>query len=440
MCVCVCVFEGANQFIRREFLLSDDKKLNLFTLPFSKNVVIARKDLCLLNDVLSLRCECTYTTGDIIEEIESVICDCDSLSSIEADNQWFEKENTFSISEHVLNDDLKSMFHDNIFSDIKLKTSTKTFSAHKSILSGRSPVFKAMFSNNMKEKLMDCVEIKDIDSETAFRMLRYVYTAEIKDLQWEGAFGLYRAADKYQILSLRDECSAYFKSNLRPNNACDVLVLADAHQDEELKASVQEFIFNNGIINSDEWNRLMNTHVKLAADTMYLQIQRKTSKFPDNKFSTTEQLFENRSSRLNSVPFCFGSTTTKTTSTSLVLNSNTTSKPFQPSFSFGKSSIDKSSAPSVLKFSSSQTPSACSRPGYSEGGSSWASHGFNSNKTEFPAEFGMKSDRAPFAAPRQSTMERYHLHTLYVAAVLRVRLQPLGSTALMQKCLLHHLI
>ncbi|CAL1283219.1 unnamed protein product [Larinioides sclopetarius] len=264
---------SADQSIKKEILFSDNKKPKLFTLPFSKNDLIARKDLCLPNDVLSLRCECTYTTGDIIEEIESVFYGCDGLSSIEADNKRFDEENTSAVSKRILNDDLKSLFHDDFLSDIKLKTSTKTFSAHKSILSARSPVFKAMFSNNMKEKLTDCVEIKDIDSETVFRMLLYVYTAEIQDLPCENVCELYRAADIYQILALRDECSTYIKSNLSPINACEVLILADMHQDEYLKASVQEFIFNHDVLNSEEWKLLIKNHAKLAADTMYLQIQ-----------------------------------------------------------------------------------------------------------------------------------------------------------------------
>ncbi|GBL76118.1 TD and POZ domain-containing protein 3 [Araneus ventricosus] len=268
-------FGSAGTGIRKEFLFCENKKTKLFTLPFSKKNPMANKNICLTNDVLSLRFECTFSTGNIVEEIESVIYGWESLASIEPDNECFDEENTLSVSKRILNDDLKSLFHDKIFSDIKLKTCTKTFPAHKNILSARSPVFKAMFSNNMKEKFNECVEIEDMDSDTVFRMLHYVYTAEIQDLQWENACDLYRAADKYEILALRDECSAYLKSNLRPNNACEVLILADLHQDEDLKASVQEFIFNHDVLNSEEWKQLMKTYVKLAADTMYLQIQRK---------------------------------------------------------------------------------------------------------------------------------------------------------------------
>ncbi|CAL1283216.1 unnamed protein product [Larinioides sclopetarius] len=365
---------SADQSIKKEILFSDNKKPKLFTLPFSKNDLIARKDLCLPNDVLSLRCECTYTTGDIIEEIESVFYGCDGLSSIEADNKRFDEENTSAVSKRILNDDLKSLFHDDFLSDIKLKTSTKTFSAHKSILSARSPVFKAMFSNNMKEKLTDCVEIKDIDSETVFRMLLYVYTAEIQDLPCENVCELYRAADIYQILALRDECSTYIKSNLSPINACEVLILADMHQDEYLKASVQEFIFNHDVLNSEEWKLLIKNHAKLAADTMYLQIQ-SSSKLPGSKSSTIEQIFGNRSAKINSVSSGFESTTTKTTSTSFALNNNTVSGPFT-TFLFSNFNEKESSAPREVKIAGSRLGLHKKRED-----SQCSSHGFGSKET-----------------------------------------------------------
>ncbi|GBL76120.1 TD and POZ domain-containing protein 1 [Araneus ventricosus] len=270
-------FGSADKGIRKEFLFCENKKSKLFTLPFSKKNLMANKNICLPNDVLSLQCECTFSTGVVIEEIESVIHGKTkyNFSTSEMDKICLDYKNALSVSQRILSENLRSLFKDNILSDIKVKTSSETFQAHKSILSARSPVFKAMFSNNMKEKYNKSVDIEDMDSDTVHKMLQYIYTAEIKDLQFEGAYELYRASDQYEILALRDECSAYLKSNLKPNNACEVLILADLHQDEDLKTSVQDFIFNHDIINSEEWKQLMKTNVKLAADTMHLQIQRK---------------------------------------------------------------------------------------------------------------------------------------------------------------------
>ncbi|GBL76028.1 TD and POZ domain-containing protein 4 [Araneus ventricosus] len=267
-------FPSGNKCIRKEFLFCEKEKQKLFILPFSKNDLIANKNLCLPDDVLSFRLECTFSTGKIFEEIEKVVYGCEKFLTSEADDHCLDEENALSASKRILNEDIKSLFRDNILSDIKLKTSSKTYLSHKSILSARSPVFRAMFSNNMKEKFNECVDIDDLDSDTVCRMLHYVYTAEIQDLEWENACDLYRAADKYEILALRDDCSAILKTKLCSTNACEVLIFADIHQDNDLKTSVQDFIFDHDIIISDEWEQLMKSHLKLAADTMRLQIQR----------------------------------------------------------------------------------------------------------------------------------------------------------------------
>ncbi|GBM91669.1 hypothetical protein AVEN_180048-1 [Araneus ventricosus] len=102
----------------------------------------------------------------------------------------------------VLIADFKSLYNDGILSDIELRTSTKTFPAHKNILSSRSPVFRGMFSSDMKEKNSGYVDITDFEDDIVHRMLLYVYTDSLEDLQFESASKLYTIADKYLILSL----------------------------------------------------------------------------------------------------------------------------------------------------------------------------------------------------------------------------------------------
>ncbi|GBL76035.1 TD and POZ domain-containing protein 4 [Araneus ventricosus] len=267
-----------NEMIRNQSVFHDANEAKLLTLPFSKKNLLANKNLCLPNDVLSFRGECIFSTGKVLKEIERVVYGCESLPTSDAGSHFLDEENSLSISKRTLNENLKSLFHDNILPDIKLKTSSEIYFAHKSILSARSPVFRAMFSNNMKEKFSDCVDIEDLSSDTVYRMLHYVYTAEVKDIQFEDACELYRAADKYEILPLRDQCSAYLKCNFCPSNVCEALILADTHQDKDLKTAAQDFIFEHDVINNEEWLQLLGTNLKLAADTMYSQIQKVKNK------------------------------------------------------------------------------------------------------------------------------------------------------------------
>ncbi|GBL87858.1 hypothetical protein AVEN_274629-1 [Araneus ventricosus] len=83
---------------------------------------------------------------------------------------------------HSLNDNLKSLYDKQFLCDVKLKTSTNVFPAHKIILSASSSVFNAMFSNDMKEKESDCVNIEDLSDDALRRMLLYIYTARMEDV------------------------------------------------------------------------------------------------------------------------------------------------------------------------------------------------------------------------------------------------------------------
>ncbi|GBO32019.1 hypothetical protein AVEN_79518-1 [Araneus ventricosus] len=104
-------------------------------------------------------------------------------------------------------------------------------------------------------------------------MLLYMYTDSLEELQWETASDLYVAAEKYQIMTLKDKCSSFLKSNLSLSNACKILLLSDLLQDKALKSIVQGFILKNdrSVINSSDWELLMKDNVNLAAETMLLR-------------------------------------------------------------------------------------------------------------------------------------------------------------------------
>ncbi|KAF8771301.1 TD and POZ domain-containing protein 5 [Argiope bruennichi] len=242
------------------------------TLLFTKEALLEKKSHYLPNDVLTLQCECAYSTENSSEEIEKIYPGCVDVITPTLTSSLYSGDNC-SESFAALKENLQHLYNDGFLSDVNLNTNSGTFPAHKIILSARSPVFKAMFTNNMKEKSSKIVDIKDLDDDTVHRMLLYIYTAKVEDLCWESAFQLYMAADKYEILSLKTKCSAHLATNLTPNNACDVLILSDLHQDEKLKSAVQNYILKNDkvIINSEKWERLMETNSKLAANTLCLK-------------------------------------------------------------------------------------------------------------------------------------------------------------------------
>ncbi|CAL1262209.1 unnamed protein product [Larinioides sclopetarius] len=256
-----------------EFSYHDSIKRKEFDLFLTKRKLMENKIVYLPNNSLSLQCEFSFSSG-ILKHEETKIYDCSTLKN-EPTGYLLLKENDVSVPIGILIDDLKSMLNNSLHSDIKLKTSSHSYPAHKCILSTRSPVFEAMFSTDMKEKIDNCVDIGDLKEDTILRMLRYIYGADVGELEWTSATELYEAADKYQILNLKDMCSSFLKNNLRPSNACKALILADLHEDQDLKGFVQDFILSYGknIVNSDEWNQLLETNAKLAAETTRLKFK-----------------------------------------------------------------------------------------------------------------------------------------------------------------------
>ncbi|GBL94354.1 hypothetical protein AVEN_199392-1 [Araneus ventricosus] len=114
-----------------------------------------------------------------------------------------------------------------------------------------------MFTKNMKEKTAKYVDISDISADTLRRLLLYIYTNIVDELQWEDASDLFRAADKYELLDLRAKCSYFLKAKLSSSNACGILVLADMHHDENLLQAAQDFISQDSeIFYSDAWRNL----------------------------------------------------------------------------------------------------------------------------------------------------------------------------------------
>ncbi|GFT35102.1 TD and POZ domain-containing protein 3 [Trichonephila clavipes] len=231
------------------------------------------EELYFPNDVLTLHCECSFTTGIVSEEIEKICQGCPLLQEENLACKDVESKNESLDLTIILQENLESLYKENFLCDTKLVTKTKSFLAHKCILSARSPVFKAMFNNDMRERNSECVNIEDLDEDTVQRMLLYMYTATLPDLQWDSACDLYTASDKYEILSLKNECSSFLKDSLSPANACNLLILADIYQDEDLKSSAEEFILNQKeIFNTCEWKLFMKTNLQLAADLMHLKL------------------------------------------------------------------------------------------------------------------------------------------------------------------------
>ena len=220
-------------FIKRDFLL--DKANGL-----------------LINDRLTLLCEITtkayYESAD--EDRRAVV--------------------HISKSRLKLSEDLKTLL-DGKFSDVIFVCNEKEFHLHKVILAARSPVFCAMFEHEMLEKTNNALVITDTSSEAVHKLVQYVYTGTIEDIDKiskEILIELLIAADKYELNDLKEMSEVIFYHRLTLQNAIETLIFADFHNAQMLRNQTIEFIVahNKNFIDNPEFESFSKSHSHLLPD------------------------------------------------------------------------------------------------------------------------------------------------------------------------------
>ena len=92
----------------------------------------------------------------------------------------------------------------------------------------------------MKESDSGKVSIEDINQETMFEMLYFIYTGLVNDsalTETSDVVELLFAADKYQLDTLKDICQDKLRSILDAENAIEFLILGEKYQATKLKDS-----------------------------------------------------------------------------------------------------------------------------------------------------------------------------------------------------------
>lgn len=140
------------------------------------------------------------------------------------------------------------------------------FNVHKAVLIARSSVFAAMFQHDMTEKQTSVASITDSDPGSFPEFLEYLYTGRLEGVTFESAFHLFTTADKYDVQKLKRFCVQYMMSSVTAENVCDIAVLADRHDEDELLASAQEFFNKNAAqtFKTEQWTLLMKENSFLA--------------------------------------------------------------------------------------------------------------------------------------------------------------------------------
>jgi hypothetical protein len=146
----------------------------------------------------------------------------------------------FKVPDCRLSDDLGATFENSQFADAVLYCGGREFQCHKAILAARSQVFQAMFEHDMAEKKNSRVEVKDVEADVMAEMLRFIYTGRTVNVETM-ASDLLAAADKYALERLKVMCEEALCNGLTIDNVSEVLILADLHSADQLKAQVTDW-------------------------------------------------------------------------------------------------------------------------------------------------------------------------------------------------------
>ena len=150
--------------------------------------------------------------------------------------------------------------------DFVFKVGSEKIAVHRALLAARSPVFAAMFQQDMQQKKTNEIEVK-YEAPAAFKaLLRFIYTGrcqvEISTKE------LFMAAIEYGIQDLIQICAIEMVKILNVDNVVDFLVLSDLHQANGLKEGAIRFINQNAaaVTKTPSWTALSKTHPHLIVD------------------------------------------------------------------------------------------------------------------------------------------------------------------------------
>lgn len=148
-----------------------------------------------------------------------------------------DKNETVKDEDHKKNDFIQSIgeiFNSKVFSDFTfISSDEKPFPVHRCILLARSKVLDKMLNAELLESETKEVTIKDINGETMFELLRFIYTGKANNLK-SVAFDLLYAAEKYDLIELKSICAKSLAENLSVENVFQVIILSDRCKAESL--------------------------------------------------------------------------------------------------------------------------------------------------------------------------------------------------------------
>jgi RCC1 and BTB domain-containing protein len=152
---------------------------------------------------------------------------------------------------------ISGLFDDQKDSDFKFKFKVKEIFVHKLILKTRCEHFRKMFSNDWNENKTNEIEIPDYSYDVYYAFLKYLYSGSVV-IKPEEAIDLLDLANSYLEEELKEKCVNLIKNELNVENFCVIYSAAVKYESKELENFCIEFASNNlnNICKSDGFKQM----------------------------------------------------------------------------------------------------------------------------------------------------------------------------------------
>lgn len=242
-CECVCT-------------ISNEEPMKIVSCSFSNEEYEERHDL-------------DFTIERIPNAGYKILYDDTLTVQVEADLFFINEPVKDIIPPDSIREDIQNFYKTEELTDTIIKCDEKEFKVHKFIFALQSPVFRAMFDVDMKEKRSGVVEVSGITSAAMSDLVTYIYTGTAPNLKTL-ANELLDVAEKYQLYRLFNLCEHELQNKITEICVVDTLIQADLYSRACLKKACLELIRRNSMkmFAISEWEALKEQHTSLYLEAL----------------------------------------------------------------------------------------------------------------------------------------------------------------------------
>lgn len=161
--------------------------------------------------------------------------------------------------------------------DVEFNVQGEPMGAHAPIVATSSPILASMLLSRTQEaKPMKVVRIRDIEPQVFEQLLHFVYSGRAPLLDEQGmAAKLFKAAEKYGLTCLAEECAHRMLHDLTIDNVVDTLVLTRHVKSlSSVYSGTLDFIMTHHaeISSREDWKKLLASNPELRMKISQLEL------------------------------------------------------------------------------------------------------------------------------------------------------------------------